>query len=580
MLSTPNLEQNEKSPVSMPLRNILIALFLLGCAIRFAGVLQPIDLPSWRECDIATIARNYVHEGMNLFYPRIDWRGNGPGFAEMEFPLYPWLVALLYKAFGIHEVFAREVSYIFSLVSLGIFARLVYRYLPPAGAIAALIFFILNPLVNSIGHSIQPEGLMFAAYLGGIYWFLRWNETESKTAWWACLFCTTLALLAKASAANIELFFVLLIFFQRRRVLFSPRFLLLIGSSTGVAALWYLHAHSFWLQYGNSLGVSNEHHLANMDLITRPAQLLRLLAIEIWFVWIVPGLAVAYWGLRNPRTSTTVRFTLLWLASIFLYYLAAEHTLAALWASYYHVVSVPVAAILFGCGVDMMVRKIRNGGLAIVGSLLAGVALLALWLANELKIPDVGNLTSLVIGSPISITAGILCVLGCLALTSLLLKLPGHSRTEESGREPEAPSRLGPALAALVMVTFCTASFLSWGRLHDRTGHELYISAKQAIPVITPGTLILASGGPCISAFGYPAAYNASYMFYWTGHKGFNVCTQEQSIGRIQQFSSLGATYFLAEQESMDEAPGFERQLDARYPVLWKSPDLTVFKIR
>jgi hypothetical protein len=32
----------------------------------------------------AAIARNYSELGMNIFYPRIDWGGSGPGYAEED----------------------------------------------------------------------------------------------------------------------------------------------------------------------------------------------------------------------------------------------------------------------------------------------------------------------------------------------------------------------------------------------------------------------------------------------------------------------------------------------------------------
>jgi hypothetical protein len=69
--------------------NILfLGLFFLGAWIRSLDVWRPVDgrvRESWRECDYAAVARNFYREGMNILYPRIDWRGDGPGYAEMEF---------------------------------------------------------------------------------------------------------------------------------------------------------------------------------------------------------------------------------------------------------------------------------------------------------------------------------------------------------------------------------------------------------------------------------------------------------------------------------------------------------------
>jgi hypothetical protein len=65
---------------------IFFALFFLGAWIRSLDVWRPVDgriRESWRECDYAAVARNFYREGMDILYPRIDWRGDGPGYAEM-----------------------------------------------------------------------------------------------------------------------------------------------------------------------------------------------------------------------------------------------------------------------------------------------------------------------------------------------------------------------------------------------------------------------------------------------------------------------------------------------------------------
>ena len=96
-------EQHDLKKVTL----VFVCLFIAGAGLRAVNILRPVDTTSWRESDIASIARNYLREGMNPLYPKIDWRGDGPGLAEMEFPIYPWLIAVCYKLFGIHEVIGR-----------------------------------------------------------------------------------------------------------------------------------------------------------------------------------------------------------------------------------------------------------------------------------------------------------------------------------------------------------------------------------------------------------------------------------------------------------------------------------------
>ena len=126
---------------------ILIFIFLVGAGIRFADVFRPINRASWRECDLGAVSRNFATESMNPFYPRVDWRGNSPGFAEMELPLYPYLTAITYKIFGVHDFLGRVWTFLFSLGTLFFFFRLAREYLSDLSLVSAFAFFAFNPLI-------------------------------------------------------------------------------------------------------------------------------------------------------------------------------------------------------------------------------------------------------------------------------------------------------------------------------------------------------------------------------------------------------------------------------------------------
>src|SRR5262245_17887806 len=64
----------------------------------------------WRPSDLASIALSYFRNGFHFFYPQVFWGGNGPGYVEMEFPLLPFVTALLFKCFGVHEWLCIAVS--------------------------------------------------------------------------------------------------------------------------------------------------------------------------------------------------------------------------------------------------------------------------------------------------------------------------------------------------------------------------------------------------------------------------------------------------------------------------------------
>ena len=89
---------------------------ILACALgtRLIAISQPyVDAWSWRQADVAMIAENFYRLGFALFYPQINWAGTAPGYVGTEFPLVPFLAALLYGAFGVRAWIGRPVSVAF-----------------------------------------------------------------------------------------------------------------------------------------------------------------------------------------------------------------------------------------------------------------------------------------------------------------------------------------------------------------------------------------------------------------------------------------------------------------------------------
>ncbi|HEX4947603.1 MAG TPA: glycosyltransferase family 39 protein [Blastocatellia bacterium] len=340
----------------------LLLVLLLGAGVRAIDVWRPVDRPSWRECDVAGIARAYDREGMNLFYPRVDWRGDTPGYAEMEFPVYPWLIAWGYKLFGFHEPFGRIINFAFSLLTLLVFYKLAKYLLPPWGTVAAALFFTFNPLLINVSNSLQPEGLMFLCYVLAGYWFIRWLDNESRWHLFGACIATAAAILAKATAAHIGLFFALLLLGKYGlAALGQLRLWLFAVGALLPGALWYRHAHQFWLQHGNSLGVSNEYHWAGLDLFTNPSFVLGIARSELLYVWMLTGVWLAGMALLWNWREKPVKYGVGWFVATLVYYLIAARTTGDQWAAYYHIVSVPGAALLIGSGVEAL-RQLKLEG--------------------------------------------------------------------------------------------------------------------------------------------------------------------------------------------------------------------------
>jgi len=554
---------------------LFAAIFLLGAGIRAIDLWRPVDgriRESWRESDEAAIARNFTREGMNILYPRIDWRGDGPGFAEMEFPLFPWTIAALYDTFGFHEVLGRILAYTFSLATLAVFLALARRLLPWRGAIAAGLFFALNPLIVRISNALQPEALMLLAYVGGVYAFLRWLDARKPghqaAGWWIlAAVATSLAILAKATAAHVGILFAVLLWRRYRWGTARDPWVWAFGVIALVpSVLWYSHAHHLWIMYGNSLGLSNEDHWIGADVFHESSFTLGLITAELFYVWTAAGAITGLYGLAAAPNAPAARVAVPWLAGALLFYVAAIRTTANSWALYYHIFSVAPVALLFGLGVAQLARlRWRPGVRAGIAAAMVPCAVI-LWYAVAHDLPiGYGSSRAVKLGA-IAVVVGFM----------MLLVLRGRDRTTGIKRSPGLA--IAAAAAAPLALLLFAAQVAADAHPHHETGN--YVAAKLFAPSIPAGTLIVSSGGRCTTVMARHVAYNQSYMFYWLDRKGFDVCVEQQSMARLDSIIQRGARFFVANDTLVHSQPGFADTLSRRFSVLATSNGWSLYALR
>src|SRR5579864_5251250 len=161
--------------------HIAIVVSIAAIGVRLIAINQPfIGDWSWRQSDVAAIARNYLLGGFHFARPQIDWAGDQPGYVGTEFPILPFVAALCYKAVGVHEWVGRVQGVIFFAVSLPFFFLLVREILGVRGAIWALVFYGVAPLGVMTSRCFIPDTPSLTLSIVGLYFFARWIESESE----------------------------------------------------------------------------------------------------------------------------------------------------------------------------------------------------------------------------------------------------------------------------------------------------------------------------------------------------------------------------------------------------------------
>jgi hypothetical protein len=185
-------------------RSFLILIVAGALIVRLIGIDQPfIDPWSWRQSDVAAIARNYYENGFHFARPQIDWAGNERGFVGTEFPILPFVAALCYKATGVQEWIGRSEGVLFFVAALPFFFGLVRRIFGEVTALWATFFYAFAPHSIVASRAFMPDVPSLSLSIIGIYFFLRWVE-EERFCWlvWSAVL-VSLALLIKLPTAIV-----------------------------------------------------------------------------------------------------------------------------------------------------------------------------------------------------------------------------------------------------------------------------------------------------------------------------------------------------------------------------------------
>ena len=183
---------------------LLVSIVAAAFVVRLIGIDQPfIDPWSWRQSDVAAIARNYFENGFHFTRPQIDWAGNERGYVGTEFPILPFVAAISYRTFGVQEWVGRIQGVLFFVVALPFFFGLVRRIFGQTVALWAAFFYAFAPLSVVASRAFMPDVPSLSLAIIGMYFLLRWVE-EEKFGWlvWSSV-CVSLALLIKAPMAIV-----------------------------------------------------------------------------------------------------------------------------------------------------------------------------------------------------------------------------------------------------------------------------------------------------------------------------------------------------------------------------------------
>jgi 4-amino-4-deoxy-L-arabinose transferase-like glycosyltransferase len=367
-------------------KHLAVAIGVVAVAVRLIAVNQPyIDNWSWRQSDVAAIARNYYETGFHFAYPQIDWAGDAPGYIGTEFPILPFLAAICYKLAGVHEWIGRSQAIVFFAVSLPFLFFLVREIFGGVAATWALFFYSFAPLNVFASREFMPDVPSLSLAIIGLYFFMRWIEHEEKRFFFASALLISLSILIKLPSvligAPIACITVAAVY-DRRSILLKEgdgrrlplHLLVLFAASTLLpSAIWYWHAyevaqkfypHHFFGAGGIQIMRADWYwKIAKQIATSSLTPLLFALALLGAFVTSPPV------GRTRPvaRSRALVRLFHWWLAAIVVFIIVVGYGNRHQW---YQLPLVPAAAAFGGAGCAFAGSKISARKIKVTLSIL------------------------------------------------------------------------------------------------------------------------------------------------------------------------------------------------------------------
>jgi len=356
---------------------LAIMMSILAVVVRLICINQPyIDNWSWRQSDVAAIARNYFQGGFHFTRPQIDWAGNESGYVGTEFPILPFMAAICYNIFGVHEWIGRVQAVVLFAISLPFFFLLVRKVFGETAAVWALFFYSFAPLGIMAGRCFMPDMPSLALSIIGLYFFQRWiyesvrDSGTRSTFLFTSALCISLSILIKLPNIVIGAPIACLVF-QRFRLSAFRRFDLWLFAAVALlpSALWYGHAYQIALQF-------YPHHFFGAGGVQiMPAGWYLKIAKEIVSSTLTPFLFVlnsvgVFTTRSTPRPRDAARLFHWWLAAMILFIVIVGYGSRHQW---YQLPLVPIAAAFAGAACAFVGAKISSPRLKIVFSILLAI---------------------------------------------------------------------------------------------------------------------------------------------------------------------------------------------------------------
>ncbi|MCL5432836.1 MAG: glycosyltransferase family 39 protein [Patescibacteria group bacterium] len=343
---------------------LLIIIVVGAFLVRLYKIDNPIaDWHSWRQADTAAVARNFVKDGYNFFWPQVDnyaitneWGLQNPNrLFLVEAPIYQTIIYIAYNIWGVHEYIARLISVVFSLGSIILIYFIARRFFGKMVGFWAAIFFAFIPYSVYYSRVIMPEPMMIFFSLASILALFLWRDKNKS--WLLILSSVFVSLTFLLKPYQVILFLPFLYFFFREfglSILKKWEFWSFLIISLVPLILWrnYISLHRE--------GIPASTWLFNDGNIRFTGAFFRWIFAER-----IAKIILGYWGIFFLMLGIILKpgkkegwFFHLWLLGVIIYFLVIAR--GNVTHDYYQIPILPVLVIFLAKGITFLIRTVKE----------------------------------------------------------------------------------------------------------------------------------------------------------------------------------------------------------------------------
>lgn len=341
---------------------VLVFLFIFLSRIPYINNSTAEAGEVWRQTDTESIARNFIKYQFNIFFPQLNYDGIPPNYVQLEFQITTFLIAILYKLFGVHIFLARLVPIGFFMFSVFFLYRTARRFFPVYPSLTVIIIYSIIPLNIFFSRAIMPEAALLCFINGAFYFFLKWlnDERFSTLIFSAVLMC--LAISQKPQAAFMGLAMIALCAEKYRFRIFKEWRLLVFAAIALIpGALYYLWSGTVAEQSFVS-GIALKHILPKYKTAVFSPEAIQFFIKKLPEAFGISVLALAFTALFT--TFNKKERPIVYLA--FAMFIEVLIIVSVIKFKYYLIMLTPVLALLTGKLLFMLWRKSYMGKAPIV----------------------------------------------------------------------------------------------------------------------------------------------------------------------------------------------------------------------